>query len=148
MISYGVYKIVHYLGIFALVTAVAAALGRAAFTGAGSGDAGPGTGPGAGDDGGSGGPSVGRDPWRGRLAAVHGTALFLVLLGGFGMLARIGVEHGALFPGWVWGKLGIWVVIGGLIAVARRSPRWSARALWAVPLLAAAAGILAFTKVL
>lgn len=52
------------------------------------------------------------------VAPVHGITLLLVLVGGFGMLARLGV-HGAL-PGWVIGKLVIWVLFGGSIALARR----------------------------
>jgi hypothetical protein len=49
---------------------------------------------------------------------VHGVALLLILIGGFGMLARMGI-HGAL-PGWVMGKLIIWLLFGGAIAIARR----------------------------
>ena len=46
----------------------------------------------------------------------HGVGLTLVLLGGFGMLGmgKIG------FPGWVIFKLMIWIVLGGLIVVAKR----------------------------
>src|SRR5688500_9670542 len=36
---------------------------------------------------------------RGLVAALHGTGALLVLVGGFGMLARLGVRHGASFPG-------------------------------------------------
>lgn len=142
---YAVYKVIHYLGIFALLTVLAAALGRGAGGPSGtgresraSGEAEPG------DESGSSGS--GDDPWRKRFAALHGTALFLILLGGFGMLARIGVEHGQLFPGWVWGKLTVWVLLGGALVAARRSPRWSVRLLFVAPLLAALAGYLAFVK--
>lgn len=122
MISYPVYKVIHYLGIFALIAVLASALGR-----------------GAGGD-------PGTDPWRRRFAAWHGVALFVVLLGGFGMLARLDVTTGLTLPGWIWAKLALWAVLGALMAVARRSATWSARALVAVPLLAAAAGLIALTK--
>lgn len=124
MISYAVYKIVHYAGIFLLITVLGAALARAAL------DAGR-------DEGG--------DPWRRILVTGHGVALFLVLLGGFGMLARLNITQGLNLPGWIWAKLGIWAILGAALA-ARRSPGLSARALVAVPLLAALAGVVALTK--
>ena len=127
MISYTVYKVVHYLGVFALVSTLSVMLGRAAFASAESGG------------------EAGDDPWRKRLGILHGIALFLVLLGGFGMLARLGVDHGNLFPGWIWAKLVLWLALGGLVAF-RRSATWAVRALVMVPLLAALAGYVAFTK--
>jgi hypothetical protein len=51
-------------------------------------------------------------------APVHGVSLVLILTAGFGMLARLGV-HGAL-PGWVIGKLVVWLVLGASIALAKR----------------------------
>lgn len=121
MIPYAVYKAVHYLGIFVLVAALGAALGRRL------------------------GADL-PDPLARRFAVIHGTALFLVLLGGFGMLARLGVDHGAIFPGWVWAKLGVWSVLGGVLFVAARRPAASPGLLAAAPLLAALAGYLAFSK--
>ncbi len=115
---YLLYKVLHYLGLFVLVTTSATALARGAR------------------------PDLVDDPWRKRLGMIHGISAFLVLLGGFGMLARIG---GGM-EGWVWAKVLIWVVLGGVLAVARRSPIWSSRLLWIVPLLATLAGVLAYTK--
>ena len=114
---FAAYKVVHYLGIFILVTALSATLARSAKEGLNS------------------------DPWRKRLGMIHGIALFLILLGGFGMLARLDVG----FPGWIMAKVGIWLVFAGLIAV-RKSTDWSARTLVLVPLLAALAGWIAFVK--
>lgn len=114
---YVAYKVVHFLGIFTLVTVLSAALARSAKEGLNS------------------------DPWRARLGMIHGIALFLILLGGFGMLARLQVG----FPGWAMAKVGIWVVAAGLIAV-RKSTIWSARALVFLPLLAALAGWIAYAK--
>lgn len=119
MISYAVYKTIHYLGIFTLVTALVASLARAA---ASSGDAAP-------------------DRWKKRLGMVHGVALFLVLLGGFGMLARLGVG----VTGWVGAKIAIWFVAGGLI-VLRKSATSAAWGVVLVPLLAVLAGWIAYTK--
>ncbi len=60
------------------------------------------------------------NPNRKLLAALHGTAAFLVLLGGFGMLARLGLVSG--FPGWVWLKLLLWVVLTFLVLLPYRRP--------------------------
>lgn len=117
MIPYAAYKVVHYLGIFALVTALAATLAR------------------------SGQPGAETDPWKKRLAMIHGVALFLILLGGFGMLARLD----AGFPLWIVAKLGVWVVAGGLVAL-RKNTAWAARGLVLLPLLAVLAGWLAYAK--
>ena len=94
---YVVYKAVHYLGIFSLVVILGAALA------APRGDSEAGS--------------------RRRRGILHGTALFVVLLGGFGMLARLGVDHAGLLPGWVWVKLGLWTVLGAVPFVVRRRPQ-------------------------
>ena len=117
MLSLAVYKTIHFLGVFALVTALTATLARAAQ---------PGSAP---------------DPWRTRLGILHGVALFLVLLGGFGMLARLGMG----VTGWVGAKLLIWVAAGGLIAL-RKSATAAAWGIVLVPLLAVLAGWIGYTK--
>jgi hypothetical protein len=117
LFPFAAYKVVHYLGVFTLVAALSATLARSAKEGLNS------------------------DPWRKRLGMIHGIALFLILLGGFGMLARLD----AGFPMWIVAKLVIWVAAAGLIA-ARKSADWSARALVLLPLLAVLAGWLAYTK--
>jgi hypothetical protein len=117
VISLAVYKTIHFLGVFTLVTALVASLARSAQ--------------------GAGAP----DPWGKRLGILHGVALFLVLLGGFGMLARLGMG----VTGWVGAKLLIWVAAGGLIAL-RKSPAAAAWGVALVPLLAVLAGWVGYTK--
>lgn len=132
MIPYATYKVVHYLGIFLLLTALAARLGRAAGFAAGSASTGP--------------SAPTSDPWKKRLGVTHGIALFLILLGGFGMLARLDITHGLGLPGWIWAKLGIWTLLGAAILVASRIPALSGRLLVVVPALAVLAGIIALYK--
>ena len=117
MLSLVFYKTVHFIGVFTLVTALTASLSRAAQ------------------------PGGAPDPWRMRLGILHGVALFLILLGGFGMLARLGMG----VTGWVGAKLLIWVVAGGLIAL-RKNPAAAGWGLVLVPILAALAGWIGYTK--
>jgi hypothetical protein len=50
---------------------------------------------------------------------LHGIGSFLILLAGFGLLARLGETSG--FPGWVWPKLAIWAALSAAIAIPYRS---------------------------
>lgn len=80
-----------------------------------------------------------------RLAlAFHGTGAFLILLGGFGMLARLGLVTG--WPGWVWGKLIVWVVLAFAAFVPLRLPRAATPVLLLLPLLGGLAAWLAIYK--
>lgn len=124
MISYTVYKVVHYVGVFTAVAALGAYLSLSA----------------------SGGTPLVRVPWSRRLAAAHGAGLFLVLLGGFGMLARLDATEGLALPGWIWAKLALWALLGACVALAKRRPEWAGPLLAGVPVLAALAGAVALTK--
>ena len=53
--------------------------------------------------------------WTGVL---HGAGLLLLLVAGFGLLARMGIHWP--WPGWVWGKVLIWLALGFMIAVYKR----------------------------
>lgn len=48
----------------------------------------------------------------------HGVGLFLILLGGFGMLARLGMAKE--WPLWVILKLVIWLLLGGGMVLAKK----------------------------
>lgn len=79
------------------------------------------------------------------IGMTHGIALFVVLLGGFGLLARLGITHGG-FPGWVWGKLTIWVLLGIMLAVPYRKPELARPLFFLMPVLGAIAAWLAIYK--
>ena len=104
MISYSVYKIVHLTGVFMVIMALG---GIAATAIAGGGKT---------------------SSWRKPMAITHGAGMLISLIGGFGLLARLGIVHGML-PGWVFAKLGIWLVFGGMIGILFRKPDW-AKAIW------------------
>jgi len=50
--------------------------------------------------------------------SAHGVGLLLVLVSGFGLLARLGLAQA--IPGWVFGKLAIWLILGGFVALLKR----------------------------
>jgi hypothetical protein len=120
--SYTFYKILHLLGIFATLVALAVTATHAALGG-----------------------TRADNPMRKLLGAVHGIALLLVLTGGFGMLARLGVMHGAL-PTWVFLKLALWVAFAAAITLPYLSRAWARALLVAMPILAALGGATALLK--
>lgn len=71
--------------------------------------------------------------WRKPTAMTHGIGLLLALVGGFGLLARLGVVHGGL-PAWVIAKLGIWFVFAIMVGVVIRK-KSLAKPLWFITLL-------------
>lgn len=122
MIPYAAYKLIHLLGMFLLFTI----LGGIALHVL---------------NGGTRESNVGR-----KLAgALHGVALFVILLGGFGMLARLGMVQGA-FPGWIWAKLTIWVLLGVFGTLPYRKPESAKVFLFALPLLGGLAAWFAIAK--
>lgn len=82
------------------------------------------------------------------LRIAHHAGMFLILLGGFGMLARIGIAKDGIasFPLWLWAKIAIFLVLGGTIALPYRRPQWAWPAFFATPLLAGLAVYLALYK--
>ncbi len=83
---------------------------------------------------------------RGLIAGLHGLGAFLVLLGGFGMLARIGFEHGAAFPGWLVVKIVIWIALAGSVVLPYRRSSLAKPLLLALPVLGGLAAFMAIYK--
>ncbi len=114
MLSYSVYKVMHLVSLLALLMSL-------------------------------GGLMLGRinhsdKNFKGKRWAMifHGVSLFFVLLGGFGLLARLNIH--TPWPGWIWVKLGLWLLLGGVTVLILRKPEWS-RALWVTILLIAGYGV-------
>ena len=76
----------------------------------------------------------------------HGIALILLLVTGFGALARIGLSNPAIWPAWLWLKALIWLVMGGIIVLIRRAPRTATLLWWLLPILGGLAAYLAIYK--
>ncbi len=89
---------------------------------------------------------AGSDSARARklAAMIHGIALVVVLVAGFGLLAKLG--FGTDIPAWIWIKLVIWVVFAGVIVALKRAPQLATPLLFLLPLLGAIAGYLAIYK--
>jgi hypothetical protein len=115
-----VYKLLHFVGILLVFTALG---GQILFVWRG----------GTRDDAGA----------RRTVAITHGVGLLLLLLGGFGMHARLGYTG---FPFWFGAKVGVWAALGATMMVPWRYPHL-ARRLWiVVPLLGAVATALGVWK--
>jgi hypothetical protein len=121
--SYAVYKLIHLLGVFSLLVALA---GMAAHAAAGR-------------------PKE-ENGNHGLLLALHGAGALLALVGGFGLLARLNVPHGEMFAGWVLGKLFLWLILGGLVALPYRNRRAARLLIFALPLLGLLGAYLASHK--
>lgn len=80
-----------------------------------------------------------------RLASIaHGIALAVIFIAGFGLLARLGM-FGSI-PVWAWLKMGLWLILAGIVIPLRRKPEL-ATALWLVmPFLGGMAAWLAISK--
>ena len=109
------YKVLHILGIALTVVALGGVAQRALDGGGGS---------------------------RKLPAITHGVGLLIVLVSGFGLLAKY--KFG--FELWVWCKLGIWIVVGALLVLIRRMPQHAAKFWFAIPVLVALAAYLALDK--
>ncbi len=82
---------------------------------------------------------------RALTAASHGFGLLLIIVAGFGMLARMDLMAGGI-PGWVWVKVGIWLAIGFLFTVPYRKPGCSKFVWFGTVGLMLAAAVLAHAK--
>jgi hypothetical protein len=82
-----------------------------------------------------------------RLAAItHGIATLVILISGFGLLARLGYHSPHDFPSWVWVKFGIWAALAVALTLIKRASSLS-RILWfLLPTLGALAAYMAIFK--
>lgn len=86
-----VYKLLHFIGIIMIFVALGSVMGHVL----------------------NGGTKQ-TNQWRKAAGITHGIGLVLMLVAGFGMLARLGLSPMA---GWVIVKLVIWLVLGGITSV-------------------------------
>ncbi len=120
MLSLSFYKLLHLFGIMLMFSALGAMIAAAV--------------------GGQENPSLKK---LGGMA--HGIALVLVLVAGFGLLARQGFAGG--WPLWVWLKLVIWLVFGAATVFVRKAGEKAGWLLILLPVLGAVSAWLALYRV-
>lgn len=76
-------------------------------------------------------------------ASVFGTGMFIALAGGFGQAARLGLTSTAIFPGWLWAKIAIWVIVAVLSILPYRIPALAKPIYLVVPVITGLAAYLA-----
>jgi hypothetical protein len=113
--SHQFYNLLHILGI----VLVFMGLGALAFHGANGGD-------------------KASNKVRGLVMATHGVGVLLIIVAGFGLLAKIGGMADGL-PGWIHPKLLIWVLLAAAPMILIRKPNAGKLVWFALPLLAATA---------
>jgi len=72
---------------------------------------------------------------RSLTASVFGVGMLLALAGGFGQAARLGMTNTAIFPGWLWAKIAIWVIVAVLSILPYRIPALAKPIYLLVPVL-------------
>ena len=83
-----------------------------------------------------------------KLAAItHGISVLIVLVAGFGLLARLGFFGSGGWPLWVWVKLAIWLVFAVIIVLIKRMPGLMPVLWLVIPVLGAIAAYMAVYKV-
>jgi uncharacterized YccA/Bax inhibitor family protein len=112
MIPYEVYKVLHIVGVL-LTFAVLGGLALTVASGA----------------------TKSTSSVRRLIAATHGAGTFIILLGGFGALARLGMTQGLGLPLWIWIKLACWVVLALVVMVPYRRPELARPVFWFLPVL-------------
>jgi hypothetical protein len=115
-----VYKFLHLIGVVLLFLALGGAVLRARL-----------------------GAAVG-ETGRRLVAITHGVALVVLLVAGFGSLAKLGFHFP--FPAWVWIKIVIWLLMGGVVVFLRARPQSANAWWWRIALLGALAAYLGVYK--
>ena len=115
--SYDFYRVLHVVGIILLFSSLGALTAMAGST---------------------------NQAFRRFAGIAHGVALVLVLVAGFGLLARLGM-FGAI-PTWAWIKLFLWLALAMIIVPLKRKPELGLVLWTGLPILGALAAWLAITK--
>lgn len=118
---YVAYKLLHYAGLFLLFTS----LGGLCAVRLGQGQGAEG------------------ERW---LKLLHGMALLMAIVAGFGMLARLGQASPATWPAWAWLKLALWAALGAAPVLIKRAERLAGLLLVLLPLLGLFGALLVLYK--
>lgn len=114
MLSHATYKVIHLLGIFLLFSGLGGLWAAAATS-----------------------SETIRNTTRRLAMAAHGAAMLLILVAGFGMMARLQISHS--WPLWIWIKLMIWLLLAGYPVLLKRQKKPSGVLFFLAPILGAIA---------
>lgn len=120
MISFGTYKVIHLLGVMMLFLSLGGGMLYSI----------------------NGGKKDHR--WRIPSLVTHGLGMIFTLVGGFGLLARLGIV--SEMPSWVIIKLVIWLIFGAWVALIYRKPALMPILWWVILILGAVAAYLGGEK--
>lgn len=81
------------------------------------------------------------------IALTHGIAVIVILVAGFGLLARLGFMAFQSWPLWVWTKLVIWLILAVIVILIRRMPELRVSLWFIVPILGVIAAYMAIFKI-
>ncbi|HEX9667325.1 MAG TPA: SirB2 family protein [Thermodesulfobacteriota bacterium] len=82
------------------------------------------------------------------IAITHGISVIVILVAGFGLLARLGFSSFQSWPLWVWVKLVIWLILAVIIILIRRMPELRISLWFIIPILGGIAAYMAIFKIL
>lgn len=77
---------------------------------------------------------------------LHGIGLVIILVSGFGALARLGMSNPGIWPMWMWVKAVLWLVLGAALVFIKRAPGMRTLLWILLPVLGAVAAYMAFYK--
>jgi hypothetical protein len=77
---------------------------------------------------------------------LHGIGLVIILISGFGALARLGMSNPGIWPLWMWIKLAVWLLLGAALVLIKRAPGLRTLLWILLPVLGAIAAYMAFYK--
>lgn len=82
-----------------------------------------------------------------KLAVIgHGIGLVIMFVAGFGLMARLQITQGGVWPAWVYIKVALWLVIGVATLPLKKSPALAKPFLLVIPLVGALAAFVAIYK--
>ena len=75
----------------------------------------------------------GEKKFKGRkmMIITHGISLLVIFVAGFGLMARLNMM-GSGWPLWIYIKVGIWLALGGAVALIARKTQWAGGLFWTI----------------